>query len=82
MKVGGWGGMKVGGWGGMEGRWSEGGRGRGTHSPGLVVARVRSCMLAVIHEPWWPFWLVVVRVHHGSWLVGNGERRSLPFLGS
>ena len=65
---------------GME--WSEGGRGRGTHSPGLVVARVRSCALAIVREPWWPCWLVVVRARCGSWLVGDGEGRSSPFWGS
>ena len=62
--------------------WSEGGRGRGTHSPGLVVAQVRSCALTVVCEPWWLFWLVVVHVHCGSWLVSDGEGCSSPFWGS
>ena len=35
----------------------------------LVVARVRSWALAVIREPGWPFWLVVGRVHRGSWAM-------------
>ena len=35
----------------------------------LVFARVRSWALAVIHEPRWPFWLVVGRMRHGSWAM-------------
>ena len=35
----------------------------------LVVACVHSWALAVIHEPGWPFWLVVGCMHHGSWAM-------------
>ena len=61
--------------------WSEGGRESRAHSLKLVVtrvltvarvlvvARVRSWPLAVIREPWWPFWLVVGRVGRGSWAM-------------
>ena len=41
----------------------------------LVVARVRSWALAVIREPRWPCWLVVGRVHRGSWAIVKGARR-------
>ena len=36
-----------------------------THT--LVVACVCSWALAVIHEPWWLFWLVVVCALCGPW---------------
>ena len=41
----------------------------------LVVARVRSWALAVIHEMWWPSWLVVGRVCRGSWVMKGARRR-------
>ena len=65
---------------------SEGGMGNRTHSPELVVAHVlvvthvlaiphvHSCALAVIREPWWPFWLVVVPALRGSWAMVKGTR--------
>ena len=67
--------------------WSEGGRGSRAHSPELVVARilvvtpvlvvarVRSWALAVIREPRWPLWLVVVRARRGSWVMVKGAHR-------
>ena len=41
----------------------------------LIVARVRSCVLVVIRETRWPSWLVVGRVHHGSWAMKGARRR-------
>ena len=41
----------------------------------LTVARVRSWVLAVIREPRWPSWLVVGRVHQGSWAMVKRARR-------
>ena len=41
----------------------------------LVVARVRSCALAVIHEMRWPSWLVVGCVRRGSWAMKGARRR-------
>ena len=41
----------------------------------LVVARVRSWALAVVHEPQWPFWLVVGRVGRSSWAMVKRARR-------
>ena len=38
----------------------------------LVVAHVRSWALAVMREPRWPFWLVMGRVHRGSWEMVKG----------
>ena len=40
----------------------------------LVVARVRSCVLVVIRETRWPSWLVVGRVHRGSWVMKGAHR--------
>ena len=40
----------------------------------LAVPRVRSCVLAVICEPRWPFWLVVVPALRGSWAMVKGAR--------
>ena len=47
-------------------------------TPVLIVAHVRSRALAVIREPRWPLWLVVVRARRGSWralvaVVGGGR---------
>ena len=47
----------------------------------LAVPRVCSCALAVIHEPRWPFWLVVVRALHGSWAMVKGARRWVVVVG-
>ena len=63
------------GWRGHGVVWSEGGRGSRAHSPELVVARVCSWALAVICELWWPFWLVVGRMCHGSWAMAMSARR-------
>ena len=41
----------------------------------LVIVRVHSWALAIICEPWWPFWLVVVRAHRGLWVMVKGACR-------
>ena len=35
----------------------------------LIITCVHSWVLAVLHEPWWPFWLVVGRMHRGLWAM-------------
>ena len=62
--------------------------GSSAHSPELVVAHVLiiAHVLVVTHvlivtrvlvarEPWWPFWLVVVRACHSLWGMVNGAHR-------
>ena len=81
------GGMEKGGMGRDGVVWSEGGRGNRAHSPELIiacvlahvivvtcvfiVACVHSWALAAIHEPRWPFWLVIC-VHRGLWAMVKG----------
>ena len=61
--------------------------GNRAHSPELVVAHipivacVRSCVLAVIHEPRWLFWLVVVCVLRGLWAMVKGGHRWVVVAG-
>ena len=43
----------------------------------LTVDCVLVVALAVIHEPWWPFWLLVGRVCRGSWAMVKGAHRCL-----
>ena len=64
-------------WSGVE--WREGGG--SAHSPELVVARVLvvthvliATRVLIARELRWPFWLVVVCMHHGSWGMVNGAR--------
>ena len=47
----------------------------------LTIPRVRSCALAVIREPRWLFWLVVVRALCGSWAMVKGARRWVVVVG-
>ena len=47
----------------------------------LTIARVHSWALAIIHEPRWPFWLVVGCMPCGSWAIVKGARRWVVFAG-
>ena len=47
----------------------------------LIVAHVCSCVLAIICELWWPFWLVVVRVLRGLWTMVKGGRQWVVVAG-
>ena len=57
----------------MEWCGVEGGRGSRAHSPELIVACVLVVTRVLIaHEPWWLFWLVVVHMCCGSWVMVKG----------
>ena len=46
-------------------------------TPVLVVTCVCSWVLAIICEPQWPLWLVVVHTHRGLWVMVKIDTNNL-----